>query len=901
MNTPSPEDANPPISAVRALFEAVCDLPEAEQEAVLSRETTMPLVVGSVRALLAADRRTSDADLQWRLEQCRDSIAASPGFTSGERLGAWRLLREIGHGGMGLVYLAERADGHYHQQAAIKLIRGRGDRDLAEHFQRERQLLANLQHPQIARLIDGGETPSGHPFLVMEYVDGVPLDQWYTENKPDIRTRLALFTSVCKVVQYAHVHRVVHCDLKPSNILVRPDGMPVLLDFGIAHALDPFAHAAHANLAVNAGTDDLSSDSRRLTPRYASPEQLRGETPSLASDIYSLGLMLYELASDDADARVSSQAPPALSGSKTAKRWSRTLTGDLDAIIACACAPDPERRYDSAAALADDISRIDQQLPVVARAPSWTYLAEKLLRRRWPAFVAGAVLLTVATGFAWRIVHAEHVAQREAATAQKAVDFLVSVFQVSDTDHHRTPRKDLTARQLLDSGAVRLRLELRDEPTVRARLLEALAHAYRHMGHSESSTKMLREAADLNGSPEVNDLPAAARCLEALTNALANGSFPATTVAAASKESLELAQRIHPADSQPIANALMVHSLALNRSGLHEAALAAAEASLAINLRRLPGNRLMPAWGNLSHIKTALGRYDEAYADNERAAELAVTGRISEYHRQSTRGGLQERMGRYDEALVSLRRAIAIEATFRDESSAYAVWARTVIGRALSSAGRYAEAQAELERALADQIALGEDAGELLTIRTDLARNRIRSGAPESALLELQSIRDTRLHTDGPDDPRTLSADANFAEARLASGDSGDETHELLLRVAKAWQDKSQTDTPLTLRARHLLARCKLERGDDRTASALLAKVDTLRERLPFRERLDVTALQARLALRQGNRSQARTLAQTAHRDYRSLLGDEDPATQEAARILSSLEPAVPEDPVSEN
>lgn len=851
------------MSAVRELFDALCDLPPEAREAALAASPAAPDIVARVRTLLAAEleSRTTIAFGHWA-RHCGEAIAPAMSV-AGAQLGAWRLLREIGHGGMGRVYLAERADGHYQQRAAVKLILEWSDPDLAAHFQRERQMLANLQHPQIARLLDGGQTPSGVPYLVMDYIDGVPLGEWCAAWASSLETRLALFASICQVVQYAHRNRVVHCDLKPSNVLVRADGVPVLLDFGIALALEPLGRA----------TADAPSP-WPLTPRYASPEQLRGETPGFASDIHALGLILRDMTLAEDDARA---------------RPGRRITREIEAIVACACAAEPAQRYASAAALADDVLRIGRHQPLAARAPSWRYVGAKLLRRRWPVFAATALMLAIATGFGWRLVLAERAARREAATADQAVDFLVSVFAASDNNQNPMPRKEPTARDLLDNGAERLRSELLDQPAVRARLLEALGQAYRHMGHNELAAGQLREAADLYQSAGVTDPTSAARSLEALTNTMANGDFPAEVVERTAQESLDLARRVHPAVSQPIANALMVQSLALRRGGHHDAALAAAEASLTINRHQFPGHRLGPAFGNLAIIKTSIGDYESGYADNESAAALSAPDSISQFYRHLTRGGLEERMGRCDESVATLRRAIAIEAGFRDESSAMAIWARTLLGRTLSSCGRHADAKAELDRAVADQIALGEDPKELLLIRTELARNQLLSGDADAALATFRTVAQAREASHGAGDPRTIVARVNVAEALLESGQADASTRETLAAAWHSWQALGQTHVSAALRVRALQARWELEHGDPALAAAWLAEVATWRERLPFRERPDLDVLQARVASALGERQRAFERARAALAAYRALLGDANPATQAAERLVGHL------------
>jgi eukaryotic-like serine/threonine-protein kinase len=310
-------------------------------------------------------------------------------------LGPYRMVQEIGSGGMGTVYLAERADGEYRKQVAIKLIKPNpGDRDLLRRFLLERQVLADLDHPNIARLLDGGTTKDGDPYLVMDYVDGVRIDQWCDDRNLQSRDRLQLFQKVCAAVQYAHERRVIHRDLKPGNILVTSSGAPKLLDFGIAKLLNP---ELPGNIAE-------TTRAGLMTPAYASPEQVRGELVGQESDIYSLGVLLYELLAGrrpysvaDADGLVGvvcEQEPVAPSIAAPERR----LSTDLDAIVLKALQKDPGRRYASAAELAEDIDRFLNGLPVRARGNGASYRLGKFVRRNLRVVLVTLALAAVSAG-----------------------------------------------------------------------------------------------------------------------------------------------------------------------------------------------------------------------------------------------------------------------------------------------------------------------------------------------------------------------------------------------------------------------------------------------------------------------------------------------------------------------
>jgi TolB-like protein/Tfp pilus assembly protein PilF/tRNA A-37 threonylcarbamoyl transferase component Bud32 len=334
----------------------------------------------------------------------------SPGQVVGTRIGAYEILREIGRGGMGAAYLAVRADQAYEKRVAIKLIKRGMDTDaILRRFRHERQILANLEHPNIVMLLDGGTTPDGLPYFVMEYVEGLPIDTFCDARSLAIADRLKLFQAVCAAVHHAHQCRVIHRDLKPSNILVTPGGVPKLLDFGIATLLD-------SDQTVRTGGEPTVM-TRAMTPEYASPEQVRGEPLSTASDVYSLGVLLYVLLAGrppyelaerslrDIERAVCEEMPPTPSAVVDAaasrsrgerpERLQRRLSGDLDAIALTALRKEPGRRFASANALADDIQRHLDGLPIAARGATLGYHLISFIRRRRAA--VGAVAASILT------------------------------------------------------------------------------------------------------------------------------------------------------------------------------------------------------------------------------------------------------------------------------------------------------------------------------------------------------------------------------------------------------------------------------------------------------------------------------------------------------------------------
>ncbi len=385
---------------LKSAFNEIADAPPQVRDALLHKlRADQPDLASEVEQLLEHDSE-SRRFIDTTLIGPRDDGNS----LTGSRLGAYRILHEIGRGGMGTVFLAER-DGDFQKRAAIKVIRRGMDTDfIIERFHRERQIVAALDHPHIAQLLDGGTTPDGLPWLALEYVDGMPIAEYCREHSLSIEQKLRIFVNVCAAVHYAHQRLIVHRDLKPANILVTADGTPKLLDFGIAKLLDPSERDRTATIA------------QMLTPEYASPEQLAGAAVNTSSDIYSLGVILFELLTGERAARRNGDLP--LMSAVAPQSLRRALAGDLDTIVAKATRPEPERRYDSARQLADDIERYLGGQPVIARPDTIRYRTGKFLRRNAAASIATAVLLISMLIAALLIVREAREARRQQQLAE---------------------------------------------------------------------------------------------------------------------------------------------------------------------------------------------------------------------------------------------------------------------------------------------------------------------------------------------------------------------------------------------------------------------------------------------------------------------------------------------------
>ena len=513
-------------NTVSMLLDEALDLAPAARATWLERlSLTQPDLAPSLRELLAAHATHETADVLARLPTLAGVPAAEaqgqqpgPGLTVGDLVGPYRLIRELGSGGMADVWLAARADGAFVRDVALKLPRiSRLRSDLAIRFARERDILARLEHPHIARLYDAGVSDDGLPYLAMEFVDGQPITTYCDTQGLDIAARLALFRQVLDAVQFAHANLIIHRDLKPSNILVGHDGQVRLLDFGIAKLLtDGDGESAHE-------TQLTQTVGRALTPDYASPEQITGAPLTIASDVYSLGVVLYELLAGNRPYKLkvksaaqlelaileSVSTPPSTNIAVaatparrvTARQLLRLLTGDLDTITLKALAKSPSDRYATIAAFADDLQRYHDGSPVMATAPSRWYRARKFVVRNrlavGAASAVGVALFAAATVSWWQAQIARDqakVAQRESKRAGAVQTFLLDIFR-ANSDQQKDPLKarNTTARELLDIGAARVARNLQDVPEAQDDVLNTLAEMYSAVGLDDSAVTMVRQ------------------------------------------------------------------------------------------------------------------------------------------------------------------------------------------------------------------------------------------------------------------------------------------------------------------------------------------------------------------------------------------------------------------------
>ncbi|NOT08339.1 MAG: protein kinase [Gemmatimonadales bacterium] len=626
--------------AIEELFAAIVDRSPAERDAALQAFAGPEAVRMEVRSLLAA------------LDAAHVNIDPSPGASHltlgalatattslvGRTLRSWHVVREIGRGGMGTVYEAFRADDRYRQRVAVKTVARAVDSEVvARRFRQEQQILATLEHPNIASLIDGGVTDEGQPYFVMEYVDGQPIDRYAAALRLGLEARLDLFRQICSAVQFAHRNLVVHRDLKPSNILVTQDGTVKLLDFGIAKLLGDAEREAPTL---------TETGFRAFTTAYASPEQVRGEPISTATDVYSLGVMLYLLVSGHlpidvekltptaALARICDTIPEPPSravtaeaahtlGSADPRRLARTLEGELDDIVMMALRKEPERRYPTVAAFSDDLKRYLQGQQVVARPDTWRYRVRSFSRRN-PKFVVaiGIAALSLLGGAALAGSQARRAGQErdrartEAARSSRVVSFIEQLLaaQVQGALTEATIAS-------LDQAVEQSRGELADDPVARAAVYRTAAKAYASHNRDERALPLLDSALALDRRHAGPHSIEVARDLIVLARVDYNrGQLDsAVTHAATAVEILRTETSDRPDD---LPSALLYHSFALTYAGRPDEGLVVAKEGIDHDTPRGPSAILAYLHMALGEAHIFLGAYAEGEAEYRRSAAL---------------------------------------------------------------------------------------------------------------------------------------------------------------------------------------------------------------------------------------------------------------------------------------
>jgi serine/threonine protein kinase/Tfp pilus assembly protein PilF len=677
-----------------------------------------------------------------RLEEQRPSEAPTAttkeeGSQSGRRIGPYQVLQEIGHGGMGTVYLAARADDQYQKRVAIKVVRGLDSAEVVRHFRRERQILAGLEHPNIARLLDGGTTEDGLPYFAMQFVEGIPIDRFCDEHRLSVRERLELFQGVCAAVEHAHRNLVVHRDIKPGNILVTTEGVPRLVDFGIAKLLNP-------EIAGEAPT----ATGLAMTPDYASPEQARGGPITTATDVYSLGVVLYELLTGHRPYRLRSREPlevlkavceeeperPSTAVGRTEERTlpdgtaqattadsvSRTregtpdrlrrrLRGDLDNIVLMALRKEPQRRYGSVEALSEDLRRYLEGLPVKAhRATAW-YRASKFVRRHAFGVAAGVTVLVLVVGFgvsmavlSARVSAERDRAEREAARANAINTFLLDT--LGSANPFEGQGRDTTVLEALRLAAAKLGTAFPGQPDVEARVRYTVGLTYLRLGRYADAEPMLRSAIRLLSEHYGEDSPDLPPALAAL-GVLRQERGDLAEAEALLRRGLATARRLRSGTEPSPNEADILSNLALllqERNELGEAEDLTRE--ILSNDRRTLGPEHVNVAIDLNNLGLLLIRRGR-FAESEPLLREAV-GILEKANHAGLAlalGNLGEALtatGRYPEAEAILARAVTLGAARLGEQSQDLAKARVKYGDCLLGLKRYAPAEAQALAAL---------------------------------------------------------------------------------------------------------------------------------------------------------------------------------------------------------
>jgi serine/threonine-protein kinase len=663
----------------------------------------------------------------WQAMVTETEVPESP---KGFRIGQYRLIHELGRGGMAVVYLAERADGQFEQQVALKLVKiGSESEEMRRRFTQERQILASLSHPGIARMLDGGLSEEGRPYFVIEHIDGLPVDRYCDQHRLTIEERLRYFVAVADAVQYAHRNLIVHRDLKPRNILVDSDGQVKLLDFGIAKILDE-GREAHKAPPTRTGVYPM-------TPEYAAPEQIRGEAISTATDVYQLGVLLYELLTGRRPYRLGERSPSELeriicerdvpapsiavsAGSEEQppgqpdqgrreppQQLAKRLRGDLDTIVLKALRKEPERRYASVEQLRLDIERYLSGQPVTAQKDTLRYRARKFLKRHTRAVAAALIVVMLIAGltvvYTIGLSRERDRAQREAGKANQVATFLKELFVVSDPWHQSW--EEVSARELLDRGAERVSSDLAEQPEMRAEMMFVLGDIYRKLGAYDRAQPLLEEVLEVHREV-YHDRPAR---LASSVNAVANlyleqGKYDESELLY--QQALEMVRDRLGADHLDVAMGCSNLAVLHVRQGRYEEAESLFENALAIRESKLESHHPEVAanLNNLAGLLFLQGRYGEAGPLFERVTEIRRMN-LGEDHPEvadslSNLAAVYNQTGRLVEAESCFREALAVqERALGAEHPRVASTLNNLAGL-YGSQGRIAEAEDLFRRSL---------------------------------------------------------------------------------------------------------------------------------------------------------------------------------------------------------
>ena len=668
------------LALLESLFDAALSMPETARESFIAESSSHdPALESELRALLSA-HAISDSAFASPVHSARDRSDR----WIGARLGAWEIGARIGSGGMGTVHEAVRADDQYRQRVAVKFLNRSAEGGVAaRRFRAERQMLASLQHPNIASLVDGGVTPDGSPYFVMEYVDGEPLTRWCDSRSLTIEARLALFGQVCAAVRAAHQKLIVHRDLKPGNILVTTDGTVKLLDFGIAKLMRD-ERSPELPTATQMGQ-------RAFTPEYAAPEQVRGTSVDTTADVYALGVVLFELLAGrrpfdlagkslaEIERIVCEQPAPRPSTALDDDRWRtlgersdararRRIEGDLDAVVLMALRKEPERRYGSVDEMARDVTLHLEQQPVLARPDSVGYRVRKFVQRRRLETLAGAVAaLSLIAGTVFSILQARRaeaqtaVASAQSARATEVTTFLTTMLNSSNPESFG---KDITMRAVLDSAAIRADSQ-KLSPGLEAEVRGIMGGAYLALGDLDVSEKQYeRKLAALRRAAPGGDYSTAVAYTQLSLVQETKGNFgPADSLLSLANA---LFTRFPPPDRREESKAVENRGRLSYLMGKPESSMVYMQRSLELGRRYFAADdsARAPTYINIAIMSAELG--DVVAADSFSLASIARSRRAhGDNHPMvasalSVRAGVLELMNRMEESSAAFRESLEV-------------------------------------------------------------------------------------------------------------------------------------------------------------------------------------------------------------------------------------------------
>lgn len=802
------------------------------------------------REVLALLDSSGDAELHLARLAAGAGIASPDAedllHAAGREIGNYRLLRILGRGGMGVVYLAERADGLYEKRIALKLLPlGMVTPEARQRFARERAILAQLDHPGIARLMDGGVTDEGTPYFVMDFVAGEPLDEYCEHNTTGLRDRLRLFREICAAVDYAHRHLVIHRDIKPSNILVTTEGEVRLLDFGVAKLLDP---------GETGEPTATRPDRRYISPSYAAPELLGGAPVTTACDVYALGMVLYELLAGNAPFDRDKRSPiewmeavrdlrpePPSRRCVFGTTWTRRLAGDLDTITLKALSAEPERRYATVRDLQEDLERHRKGLPVAARPDSLGYRVSRFWRRHRLVAGLGVLLgLSVIGGLAaslWqghqaalardRAELSAERARQEAETSERVARFLGDLFMTANPE--RTDGAPLSALELLDKGAEMVDEKFPDDPAIRAELKHKLAGIYVDYQMPDKARPLLEQALETRRRVLGPVHPDTAHVLHTLgVLAYKNGHYED---ALERLEEVRRALEANPGDPTRLGHALNMLGMVHKRLGRFEEAIADYEA--AIRIFGTEGGKQDPNLGralnNLGLVYYEMSRFEEAIARLEKALAIhEATAGPDHPMVAGTLGNIADarRMnGETDGIVEPLQRAVRImeSAWGRDHPSTGVQLGN--LARALTALGDLDEAETLHKEAIDIRSRhMGPDHVYNAYNLNGLGQIYFKRNDPAGAMPYLEEALAVRERAFGPDHPDVADAldQISVAYSKMQDYPNARQRSERALEIRREYFSEGQVELLDSLRG---VAEFRAATDDCESARALLSEV----------------------------------------------------------------------------